>query len=307
MLCCVVVGVGVVVSVGVSVSVVCVLIFVIHWLFERHNVVWCGLLSATLTALPVNSVFCRRLRLPIPLYSRTCRCGRLMDIHGAGVLGRKGFLLECAAVLVCRETGRRVSTNVFVRITDHTRLDGCRSIKMGQPAEGRTPPMEQRLRRTEVGHADGQARLSSFCKDFSQGSRPIQERVAAAWIRRWSCIFALSAAHAFATSLLERRPTRCTGNEVPSVQREVLRDARFVWEAPQVRGSILLMFECVDICFSVLPSQKNMIVCALENHLRSPNLEATAHAKAVVTRVHGFEQPDWTSHDHHDFFRLCLA
>ena len=36
----------------------------------------------------------------------------------AGVLGRRGFVLECAAAQVCRETGGRVSTNVMVRDLD---------------------------------------------------------------------------------------------------------------------------------------------------------------------------------------------
>ena len=81
----------------------------------------CGpLASTTWTALPVDSVcrirsqsfrvlLCRRIRFPILLCSRICQCGRLLDIHGhqraacaqAGVLGRRGFLLGCAAAQVC--------------------------------------------------------------------------------------------------------------------------------------------------------------------------------------------------------------
>ena len=53
----------------------------------------------------------RRLGLSLPLSSRTCRCGRQLDSLGhhraacseAGVLGRRGFPLECAAAQVCRE------------------------------------------------------------------------------------------------------------------------------------------------------------------------------------------------------------
>ena len=64
--------------------------------------------------------------LPLPLTSRTCRCGRLLDVHGhhraacarAGVLGGRGFSVESAAARVCREAGARVSTNVFVRDLD---------------------------------------------------------------------------------------------------------------------------------------------------------------------------------------------
>ena len=64
----------------------------------------------------------RRLRLPLPLSSRSCRCGRFLDplattgagCSEAGVLGKRGFPLERAAEQVCREAGARVSTNVFV-------------------------------------------------------------------------------------------------------------------------------------------------------------------------------------------------
>ena len=46
----------------------------------------------------------RRLRLPLPLSSRLCRCGRPLDSFGhhraacprAGVLGRRGFAVESA-------------------------------------------------------------------------------------------------------------------------------------------------------------------------------------------------------------------
>ena len=64
----------------------------------------------------------RRLWLPLPPYSRFCRCGRPLDPSGhhraacaqAGVLGRQGYALESAAARVCREAGARVSTNVLV-------------------------------------------------------------------------------------------------------------------------------------------------------------------------------------------------
>ena len=68
----------------------------------------------------------RRLWLALPLSSRTCRCGRPLDVLGhhraecsrAGVLGSRGFSLESAAARVCREAGARVSTNLFVRDFD---------------------------------------------------------------------------------------------------------------------------------------------------------------------------------------------
>ena len=78
----------------------------------------------------------RRLRLPLPFTSRSCRCGRLHDVFGhhraacaeAGVLGRRGYALESAGAQVCREAGGRVSTNVMVRDLDvaEPRVDGRR-------------------------------------------------------------------------------------------------------------------------------------------------------------------------------------
>ena len=65
----------------------------------------------------------RRLRLPLPLTERTCRCRRILDPLGdhraacsrAGVLRSRGVPLEHAAARVCREAGARV--------TMHTRLN----------------------------------------------------------------------------------------------------------------------------------------------------------------------------------------
>ena len=64
----------------------------------------------------------RRLRLPLPLFARTCRCRRTFDSLGdhraacaqSGVLRTRGGPLERAAARVCREAGARVTT--------HTRL-----------------------------------------------------------------------------------------------------------------------------------------------------------------------------------------
>ena len=85
------------------------------------------LASAALTALPTSRAtridpqpfrvwLCRRLFLPLPLSSRTCRCGRLLDMYGhhraacsrAGVLGCRGF----------REAGGRVGLDRFIRDLD---------------------------------------------------------------------------------------------------------------------------------------------------------------------------------------------
>ena len=67
----------------------------------------------------------RRLRFPLPLSLRFCRCGRPLDSFGhhraacsrAGLLGRRGSV-ESAAARVCREAGVRVAMNVLVRDMD---------------------------------------------------------------------------------------------------------------------------------------------------------------------------------------------
>ena len=104
----------------------------------------CGpLASAALTVLPTSRAtrldpqpfrmwLCRRLFLPLPLSSRTCRCGRLLDVYGhhraacsrAGVLGTRGFPLERAAAQICREAGGRVGVDRFVRDLDLVLFNG---------------------------------------------------------------------------------------------------------------------------------------------------------------------------------------
>ena len=75
----------------------------------------------------------RRLRLPLPLSQRNCRCRRPLDVLGhhraacamAGVLGRRGFAVESVVARICREGGARVTTNMFVRDMD---LRGFRQV-----------------------------------------------------------------------------------------------------------------------------------------------------------------------------------
>ena len=66
----------------------------------------------------------RRLRRPLPLTNRFCRCRRALDPFGdhraacaqAGILRSRGGPLERAAARICREAGARVTTNT--RIVD---------------------------------------------------------------------------------------------------------------------------------------------------------------------------------------------
>ena len=75
---------------------------------------------------PFRVLLLRRLRLPLPLSSRQCRCGRSLEVFGhhraacsrAGVLGPQGFAVESVAARICREGGARVATNLTVRDMD---------------------------------------------------------------------------------------------------------------------------------------------------------------------------------------------
>ena len=113
------------------------------------------LASVPFTSMPVNRVsrvcsqpFCvllfRRLRLPLPISVRSWRCGRPFDVFGhhraacaaAGVLGRRGFVVESAVAQFCREGGARVSTNVMVRDLDISQSYSTDSRRLEVIAEG---------------------------------------------------------------------------------------------------------------------------------------------------------------------------
>ena len=86
-----------------------------------------------------RTILLRRLRQPLPLSERSCRCGRPLDSSGhhraacaqAGVLERRGFAVESAAARIFREAGSRVRVNVFVRDMDlimpHAKAEDWRS------------------------------------------------------------------------------------------------------------------------------------------------------------------------------------
>ena len=93
-------------------------------------------------------VLLRRLRLPLPLEARACRCGGALDELGdhraacptAGVLVRRACPLERAAARICREAGARVATNIFLHdlnlglpLTNGRRLE---VVAHGLPAFG---------------------------------------------------------------------------------------------------------------------------------------------------------------------------
>ena len=82
------------------------------------------LASVPFTALPIHRIsrmdpepfrvlLLRRLRMPLPLNVRACRCGRPLDVLGhhraacsrVGELGKRGFAAESAVAQICREGG----------------------------------------------------------------------------------------------------------------------------------------------------------------------------------------------------------
>ena len=107
--------------------------------------------SVPFTAMPTSRVtriasdlfrvlLLRRLRSPLPLCVRSCRCGRLLDVLGhhraacstGGALGRRGFAVESAVAQICREGGARVSLKCNVAGPRHctmshrwTSIGGC--------------------------------------------------------------------------------------------------------------------------------------------------------------------------------------
>ena len=87
-------------------------------------------------AHPFRVLLLRRLWLPLPCASRNCRCGRPLDSSGdhraacavAGVLGRRGFMVESAAA--------RVSLNVRVQDMDLARPDVLDNRRLEIVADG---------------------------------------------------------------------------------------------------------------------------------------------------------------------------
>ena len=83
--------------------------------------------SCAMTVLPTGPEFrimlLRRLRTPLPLAPKRCRCGGALDEYGdhrsacaqVGVLAHRAGPLERAAARVCREAGARVAASTALR------------------------------------------------------------------------------------------------------------------------------------------------------------------------------------------------
>ena len=183
----------------------------------------------------------RRLHLPLPLSSRSCRCGRPLDARGhhrtscptSGVLGRRGFALESAAARVCREAGARVRTNVFVRDLDLLPQGVPDQRRLEVVAEG-LPLFHGAQLAIELSGAHGRAKLVVLAAEVGgrwsleaqtflrllvrAKTRSLPEvlrvRARQAWLFRWSSLLACSAGRAYASSLLELHG--CPGADGPT-------------------------------------------------------------------------------------------
>ena len=81
--------------------------------------------DVTIASAQFRVLLLRRLRLPLALCPRTCRCGRSLDPLGdhraacatSGVLPTRALPLEHALARVCREAGARVARAMFASLT----------------------------------------------------------------------------------------------------------------------------------------------------------------------------------------------
>ena len=211
-------------------------------------------------------VLLRRLRQPLPLSTRSCQCGRLLDILGhraacarAGFLGQRGFAIESVVARICREAGCRVRTNVMVLdldmgiplVGDARRLE---VVVDGLPLfSGRQLAVDATL----VGalHADGSARPRAANEDGAAlvAARRRKERTYPELVRpgsrarlvvlageiggRWS-----SETRTFLSQLAEAH----SREEIPLMQRRVEQAWRLRW------GSMLACASARAVASSLL-------------------------------------------------------
>ena len=155
----------------------------------------------------------RRLRLPIPLSSRSCRCGanstHLLKSRSFGETwfpSRKG---SSTSVPCQRRNSQR-------RAADHNGDARRRKAVTYPEFTGDMGPARLVVLAAEVGgrfSTETAVFLNALAKAKSQSvPQLLRGRVRASYTRRrWEAIWACSAAQSFVMSLLERRPTCGTG------------------------------------------------------------------------------------------------
>ena len=168
----------------------------------------------------------RRLHLPLPLTARHCRCGLPLDSRGhhraacarVGILGRRGYPLENVVVRICREAGRRVTTNVLVRDLDLAEPNAADARRLEVVADGlplfggaqlavdrRYPELVGRRGRARLvvlavevcgrWSQETQRFLSSLARAKARSVPPsMRKRVEQAWRLRWGSLFSCTVA-----------------------------------------------------------------------------------------------------------------
>ena len=106
-----------------------------------------GALAAPFLCMPVDRVFridpqpsrillLRRLRMPLPLTVQSSRDRLGHHRSACGISARKGFPLENAAALICREAGGQVRANVLVRDLDLHPINNLDSRRLEVVVDG---------------------------------------------------------------------------------------------------------------------------------------------------------------------------
>ena len=155
-----------------------------------------------------------------------CRYGRQLDQFGhhqraacseAGVLGKAGFPLECAAAQVCREAGARVTVEEGSRKAPWRGSGGSaaqeRNHTPGVGGEGGRARLVVLAAETGGRWSDETAHFLRSLAKAKAESVPLllQNRVKAAWLRRWRA--AQGGLPLFLS--LDRRPNPGTGPPSP--------------------------------------------------------------------------------------------
>ena len=188
--------------------------------------------SAAVTLPPehLRVLLLRRLRLPLPLTPRTCRCRGRLDPLGdhRSACATSGVLASRVLPLarVCRESSARVARNV--RLADmniDVPVSDARCIEVVAVLSRGTGSRSRRLRRQTYPELKSARRARLVVIGVEVGGRFGAEAAAflrlpplfraaacAGWVQHWSGLLAVVAMHAFAAS---RGPTRPSAGRKP--------------------------------------------------------------------------------------------
>ena len=169
---------------------------------------------------------------------RTNTFVRDMDLEGVHVLDGRRLEVVADGLMLWDGAQLAIDTSLVSPPAPgwHRQEDSGRPQR-GGPATSQThqgdhlPRALRRKRKGTFGGAHCRRRIAMVRRDgtiLARSGQPLilQNRVKAAWLRRWSSVLACSAARAFAWSLLDNPANPGTGADTPLVH-EVLRGDRF--------------------------------------------------------------------------------